>query len=903
MNLNVYWKLFSRVCLWSWMLPLMAQQTLVNPLRQEQTQAPVRLQIPAGHQGRVLLNGEPIPYQWELAAQGPEAWGLVNLSGGQHGRITVDGQTPPAFPATLHLREVGDVLEIINGTLVARLPARAAPGEAPAPLLGIRQREGAWVGGGRWEQAPPLTAYSLRILGRGPVQLTLLQEFEFEGGYRLRNRIRLRPGRDFLEIEERISLPEETRWVFDLAAGEGGWQPHTSLFTRHGGGAGRPINTNVQTGTLAPGQSRMGDVLVFLLPRWSQAMDDGWMAAAADDTQAVGAVAVRAGQWYWAHEGRMAVRLSDSQRQMALEMPGVTRGARMWWLRAAPRDQWETGTLRHLTLLHAMAELDKVNRHYILDGFPEGQTTGFPHPFIGDQVNPTGPWRQQARRDRQQLGGTGNFGDLVWSQAVLDPDYFGTPWYGWSVQNPNFWTDLIQRPLFRFTRLQSHPRFAELQVLSRLAVKADLHHSIVVPGGAGQECPGYHAHAHQVWEQIRESTAEVLGLDESVWERHLLGQEFLIRSSQPDGPNRRRMIPHGDTHPRQGGPPIMDLQGHQPQTWETEEFPGFGVIFRNRPGTARETFLAFKAGPNRGHYHGDQLALHWADQSRPLMVDHHVSFNPRAGQEHMHNRLSFGTAEMPWANMDGHERVLGLVTHPEVDVSVGEVTSRRLRHMPRLPPEEWDQRWNVLPLSGELRYERTVILLKGLDRDAVVLLDRWTGPRPLDVTFNAHVLENDLEFDGNVARAGRRFTAIRLLPEAAEAERFDFSHNNGAPESTVGVRWTTQAASGTFLTVLWPGADPPPVAATATGLTVGPHAIAFGEGGAGSPFVQVSREGRPLVALDSLDFNRSQGDIGIFVPDAGYPFGPIPPWLAEQRLARPPWARQLPGLLDPMERF
>jgi hypothetical protein len=34
---------------------------------------------------------------------------------------------------------------------------------------------------------------------------------------------------------------------------------------------------------------------------------------------------------------------------------------------------------------------------------------------------------------------------------------------------------------------------------------------------------------------------------------------------------------------------------------------------------------------------------------------------------------------------------------------------------------------------------------------------------------------------------------------------------------------------------------------------------------------------------------RPQGEIGLFVPDAGYPFGDIPDWLIRQRMKRPAW--------------
>ena len=41
-----------------------------------------------------------------------------------------------------------------------------------------------------------------------------------------------------------------------------------------------------------------------------------------------------------------------------------------------------------------------------------------------------------------------------------------------------------------------------------------------------------------------------------------------------------------------------------------------------------------------------------------------------------------------------------------------------------------------------------------------------------------------------------------------------------------------------------------------------------------------------------IDLNRWQGEIGIFIPDAGYPFGDIPEWLIKQRAAIPSWAKK-----------
>ena len=54
----------------------------------------------------------------------------------------------------------------------------------------------------------------------------------------------------------------------------------------------------------------------------------------------------------------------------------------------------------------------------------------------------------------------------------------------------------------------------------------------------------------------------------------------------------------------------------------------------------------------------------------------------------------------------------------------------------------------------------------------------------------------------------------------------------------------------------------------------------------------VSRSGKVVTRLTGRDINmdRSQGEIGLFVPDAGYPFGEIPDWLIHQRSKVPDWA-------------
>ena len=59
--------------------------------------------------------------------------------------------------------------------------------------------------------------------------------------------------------------------------------------------------------------------------------------------------------------------------------------------------------------------------------------------------------------------------------------------------------------------------------------------------------------------------------------------------------------------------------------------------------------------------------------------------------------------------------------------------------------------------------------------------------------------------------------------------------------------------------------------------------------GDAATYVTVTRGGKEVLTLTGkeIDPDHSQGDIGLFVPDAGYPFGDIPDWLIKQRANRP----------------
>jgi len=237
---------------------------------------------------------------------------------------------------------------------------------------------------------------------------------------------------------------------------------------------------------------------------------------------------------------------------------------------------------------------------------------------------------------------------------------------------------------------------------------------------------------------------------------------------------------------------------------KTEEFPGFGVVFHNRPGSDRETYLALKAGPNRGHFHGDQLAFHYCANGCPLAVDNHCSYSPRAGQEHMHNRVAFSTPDLPYANMDGYERLLALKTSEVADVAIGQVESDRLRYVKPFPPEDWDREWPQVKLDPPLVYRRTVVMMRDGPggQDYFVIRDQFAGPE-LTAHYCLHVLGEHCRQQGNVIDF-EGLTLFVAKPERFKFARHDWAHANGRLERTQGARLSVDGANGEFITVLYP---------------------------------------------------------------------------------------------------
>jgi hypothetical protein len=878
-----------------------ADWTFRNPaageFRDELMRVPVA--VPAGDFS-MAMDGRPVPHQVDRSGPKPALWVRASFKPGEsHSFGTRPGIPAASKPLVAVRRENGGIV-LDNGVIAVRLPDGSDP--AAPPLLGVKgEGQTAWIGKGTWKTSLKPAKLEAAVVGDGTLFGKVRLFYRFEGadpavaatGAWAIVDVSLAPGKSHAEVEESHAMGRNDAWEFDCAAG---WKPTRSLYKTHGSGAGQAHNEDLRVGTLLPGQTRLGDVLLRLMPRWTQAFDDGWFFAASDSRTVVGAIPARASRWFWPHDNLIDISLAKSGDRAALVLP-TWKGTRWWMLVAGPEDRLatepggaKTSPVRSLLMSDVYASLDKIANDYITDWPGAKGTFQGLFPFDYGDINPTGHWRGLVKGALANAGKPGDIGSLTLAQVIMDPDIYGSYWLHWSPENPNFFSDFNARGIALVTTLKGHPRFKELAAIAEAKVREDLHHSVTLPGGAGQECPGYQSHGVGAIEGVAKVCKEHLGFDAFAWPYFAATRDFLFRISQPDG-SIRRILPIGDTHPGKDGPnPIENYRATgNAAALKTEELPGFGAIFRNRPGTPRETYLAFKSGPNRGHYHGDQLAIHWCADATPLAVDHHASYKPRAGQEHMHNRVAFHTAELPYANMDGHERLIAFVPGADCDIAVGEVESTRLRITNEFPPEEWDVEFPQAAFPDHpLRYRRTVVAVKNAaSGDYFVLRDQFDLPPKVRATWCLHVRSDAVKQNGPRIEFGKA-TVFCAAPAGFEFRSFPWSHENGRPESTQGARLTAPPDAREFITVLHPGANPPAMQAIEGGVKVGTDEIVFAGGIDdidATAYATVRRGTQALATLTGkqIDMDRSQGKIGLFVPDAGYPFGDIPEWLIRQR--------------------
>ena len=685
-------------------------------------------------------------------------------------------------------------------------------------------------------------------------------------------------------------------------------------------------------------------------------------------------IAVRGGLWRWpAGTGFSFSELGVSLPTITLDVNGSflgvrlpiyspasdPQGGRRMYLLAGYNTAVEGGAIPDLLQTHGMHPLDKLLNEYVLwwPGVVQlNQTSHFLNFLDDDATNPTHALRQIARElNKDILQGKlpmPSLSALVTVNQMFDPDWYGF-YYGYiSPENNNFATDFIRPAILtavglvadNFSTIHPADSFGDKPVQSapfyghpckdafislvQQAVQMDFSHSITMPSGATQEAPGYLVHAMEAWVDDASIYHKFFGMNILTNPRLLASVDFLfqmahpfnyhmlgVRAADPSRWGGRYITPIGDTHPSSVNySKLQDMFAFKPTApskLKSVELEGFGVVFRSQPGTSEETFLSFKAGPNQGHDHGDQLSIHWCAYGVRHSIDLMFGYNPRPLQEFWHNRMSFGVGGTQ-QNMDGFARLIAVKFDKFVDVAVGTVSSRRLRTPPAVPPGIWGAHYQETALNGPLNYTRTVLLVKkGSQRDYAVLRDSFNSPIAVDAVLNQWYMQDGPTPCASVMSHTPHQAIIDLCnstlfvaalnggDKLVNFSSYRWTNHSEGNEFATGVRISVDSVSTTdIVSILYPSGSLTTNIAPIPSFSInGPTVtLKFTKSGAADMLtfdssgnlVTFDRKGAVsmVVLQDSdLDLGRRQGKVGLTTLDAGYDFGYIPDWLVNQRLA------------------
>lgn len=296
----------------------------------------------------------------------------------------------------------------------------------------------------------------------------------------------------------------------------------------------------------------------------------------------------------------------------------------------------------------------------------------------------------------QPRGGTSQ---AAMGYIAVDLDAWPGWHQGWRPGNPNFHTDKYMAAMYVGGALLDHPHSKEWLDFGYQNFKEDAAKVFTEPDGVGAECPGYSGYAMKLQLEIAQILMNTgfgnvmaenpLVKGNAVWHRKLI-------TPYDRRIERRHEAPLGDTHRWDSGmyaegfaklapffkekdpafaselmgtwkllkeskvaaskdPPkvslkeqVVAIDGSIAPTnpaemdWSSQAFGGFGAIMRDGFGTPGESFLTFKAGETRGHYHNDENSYHFYSGGTPISLDYNCSYSPRGDHAALHNSMTFG---------------------------------------------------------------------------------------------------------------------------------------------------------------------------------------------------------------------------------------------------------------------
>jgi len=404
---------------------------------------------------------------------------------------------------------------------------------------------------------------------------------------------------------------------------------------------------------------------------------------------------------------------------------------------------------------------------------------------------------------------------------------------GWRPGNPNFHTDKYMAAMYVGGALLDHPHSREWLEFGYQNFKEDASKVFTAPDGVGAECPGYSGYAMKLQLEIARilmntGYGNVLAENplvkrNAIWHRKLI-------TPYDRRIERRHEAPVGDTHRWDSGmyaegfaklapffketdptfaaelmgtynllkeskkapdakPPKVSLKetviaidgsidpaAPEKLDWSSEAFEGFGAIMRDGFGTDRESFLSFKAGFTRGHYHNDENSYHFYSGGTPISLDYNCSYTPRGDHAALHNSMTFGIEKNIVHNGRGSSvsaqeeitssaRVLAFESRETADLVIAERRSSKLILRPVEPADHEFGRDYPERSVPEIIHRRSLVFVKNKDASPLTdyLVVRDVTASTQRQQLNIHLLAREIQQDGNLFRATGQYDKDMLV--------------------------------------------------------------------------------------------------------------------------------------------
>jgi len=407
--------------------------------------------------------------------------------------------------------------------------------------------------------------------------------------------------------------------------------------------------------------------------------------------------------------------------------------------------------------------------------------------------------------------------EAAMAYTICDPDYWMGSKNGWKPGNPNFHTDKYAATLYFGGAMRDHPHSAEWIEFASRNFLADIEEVLLPPDGVGAECPGYSGYAMNLLLPMADAfenlgfsnipAASPMFRSTGIWHRKLL-------TPVDARLGRRHAAPIGDTHRWDSGmmenfgklarfyrhkdpkfasemmstwlalqksgvksvssplQSLLSMDLNLPEVplesmdWSSQSFHGFGAILRTNFGTPRETFLTYKAGPVRGHYHNDENSFHYYALGTPVSLDYNCSYHPRGDHAALHNSMTFGklgtvtnnTRKQPVESQEQLESVAhvgAFVSRPAGDLVVSERTGSVLGNHPIEPDDYEFQRDYQAREVGALVHRRLLLMVKhpagSKMTDYLVVRDESLSQ--VEQQLNIHLLARGVNVRGRLIEA------------------------------------------------------------------------------------------------------------------------------------------------------